>query len=330
MDIEVIGNTTVGEGLGTNFKIAFDDNGNFIFTPDENGGSFNIALKRESTDNADIAEDVETFFKNNVTVNGPIMFNPTTGLLTLKDGTEVSFVLNDNDYTLTATAQGDAASKISLTEEGISITPQEGDGTLKLTLGSANGSMSVDIEVLSGGFVFGENGALNVVKDTELQLTFSDDYIVNFKATDAAGGAISIGTDGITFAPNSDEKDGSGVFNGDIGLLEDIDEISRELTVRFDDRVAAFPFDCAEDLEHAYAVTVHKSQGSEFPVIVMPVIGINEYLQYRNLLYTAVTRAKEKLILVGSRQTVYNMVENNKKQKRYSALKSFIIQGDMN
>lgn len=129
---------------------------------------------------------------------------------------------------------------------------------------------------------------------------------------------------------NSDEKDGSGVFNGDIGLLEDIDEISRELTVRFDDRVAAFPFDCAEDLEHAYAVTVHKSQGSEFPVIVMPVIGINEYLQYRNLLYTAVTRAKEKLILVGSRQTVYNMVENNKKQKRYSALKSFIIQGDMN
>ena len=204
LDIEVVGDTTVGSGTGANFGIDMDDNGNFIFTPDaNNGGSFNIALKRIAPDNADLADDVDAFFENNVTVKGPIMFNPATKLLTLKDGTEVSFAFNDNKYTLTATAQGDAASKISLTEEGISITPQQGDGTLKLTLGSAAGSMPIDIEVLSGGFVFGENGALNVSEGTELQLTFSENYSVKFKTTDKAGGNLSLGTDGITFTPNA-------------------------------------------------------------------------------------------------------------------------------
>jgi exodeoxyribonuclease V alpha subunit len=73
---------------------------------------------------------------------------------------------------------------------------------------------------------------------------------------------------------------------------------------------------------------VHKSQGNEFPAVVIPVTGINSFLVYRNLLYTAVTRARELIILVGNRETVEKMVANNKKQKRYSALKSFIMLGE--
>ncbi len=214
LGIEVVGDTTVGNGIGASFKIDADANGNLIFTPDENGGSFNISLKRDDATllknsvlgNSLLSaedDDLETLFENNVTVSGPIMFNLQTGLLTLVDGTEFSLAFKN--YTLTATAKGDASSTLSLTEEGISITPELGDGKLNLALGSANGSMSVDIEVLSGGFVFGFDETLKVVEGTELQLTFSDDYIVNFKATDAAGGALSIGEDGITFAPNSED-----------------------------------------------------------------------------------------------------------------------------
>ncbi len=209
LSIEVVGDTTLGNGIGASFKIEADENGNLIFTPDENGGSFNISLKRDGSTSAQNglmmtdSSDDDSFFENNLTVNGEFMFSPETSMLTLKDGTEIAFAFKN--YTLTATAQGDAASKISLTEDGISITPEIGDGKLNLALGSANGSISVDIEVLSGGFLFGWDGALNVVEGTELQIKFSDDYIVNFKATDAAGGAISIGADGLKFSPGSDD-----------------------------------------------------------------------------------------------------------------------------
>ncbi len=127
---------------------------------------------------------------------------------------------------------------------------------------------------------------------------------------------------------SSDDKEGMGIFNGDIGILEDISENELILKIRFDDKIALIPFEDAKDLEHAYAITVHKSQGNEFNAVIIPAVGINEYLQYRNLLYTAVTRAKKLIIIVGRRETVYSMVANNKKQKRYSALKSFIMLGD--
>ena len=124
------------------------------------------------------------------------------------------------------------------------------------------------------------------------------------------------------------EKDGMGIFNGDIGILEKIDEGAHTLYIKFDDRIAEYPFEGSNELEHAYAVTVHKSQGNEFEAVVMPVTGVVEQLAYRNLLYTAVTRAKSLMILVGSKLTVERMVANNSKAKRYSALKSFIMLGD--
>ncbi len=126
----------------------------------------------------------------------------------------------------------------------------------------------------------------------------------------------------------SGDKDGLGVFNGDIGILEKIDEGAHLLYVRYDDRLAEYPFESHGELEHAYAVTVHKSQGNEFDAVVMPVVGVVEQLAYRNLLYTAVTRAKKIMILVGSVNTIAKMVANNSKAKRYSALKNFIMLGD--
>ena len=120
------------------------------------------------------------------------------------------------------------------------------------------------------------------------------------------------------------EEEGVGVFNGDIGVLHSVDLAADELEVLFDGRSAIYSIRQAQDLEPAYAVTVHKSQGSEFPAVVMPVSGTVQQLKYRNLLYTAVTRARENLILVGSADEVREMTENDRKAKRYSALCRFL------
>lgn len=119
---------------------------------------------------------------------------------------------------------------------------------------------------------------------------------------------------------------GAGVFNGDIGILEDIDRREETLTVRYDDRLAYYTRQDALDLELAYAITVHKSQGSEFDAVIVPVFRCIKPLCYRNLLYTAVTRAKSLLILVGSRETLAEMVENDRRTLRYSGLRGFLEQ----
>ena len=119
-------------------------------------------------------------------------------------------------------------------------------------------------------------------------------------------------------------KAGEGIYNGDIGIIKSISLREREMKILFDERLASYPFESMAELELAYAVTVHKSQGCEFECVLMPVFNVNPNLAYRNLIYTAVTRAKTRIILVGSREDVYKMVENDKKSKRYSALKYFI------
>ncbi len=117
---------------------------------------------------------------------------------------------------------------------------------------------------------------------------------------------------------------GTGVFNGDIGVLEEISVRDQTLRVRYDDRVAIYTYDQAQELELAYAITVHKSQGSEFDTVVIPVYRNPTLLCYRHLLYTAVTRAKTLLILVGSRETVRAMVANDRKALRYTGLRHFL------
>lgn len=116
----------------------------------------------------------------------------------------------------------------------------------------------------------------------------------------------------------------SGVFNGDIGRIIAVNHNAGFMKILFDTRTAIYPFDSANELELAYAVTVHKSQGSEFESVVMPVCSVPERLRYRNLLYTAVTRAKNKLIVLGNQQEVFSMVGNDKKTRRYSALRHML------
>ena len=123
--------------------------------------------------------------------------------------------------------------------------------------------------------------------------------------------------------PNGEQ--GMGVFNGDIGVLESIDKQTSTVCVRFDDKLAMFTGEEIEDIELAYAITVHKSQGSEFDCVILPVCDIPPQLKYRNLLYTAVTRAKKMLIVVGTGADIKAMIDNNKKTKRYTAFKHFLI-----
>jgi exodeoxyribonuclease V alpha subunit len=125
-----------------------------------------------------------------------------------------------------------------------------------------------------------------------------------------------------------DGENGEGIFNGEIGIIESISKRSRIIKVRFDDKVASYDFDFAPDLDLAYAATVHKSQGNEFDAVVMPLYRGSPMLYYRNLLYTAVTRAKKLLIIVGSYEIIEKMVNNNRKNKRYSGLKFFLTESD--
>ncbi len=175
------------------FGLGVLGDGSIAVTPNEGDGALDIAIKRGNT----------TIFSNTVSVDGTIIFNPTTQAVTLTDGTTVS--LSFGDYELIATANGNATTALSIAGNGVVITPNTGDGSLDLTLKSAGGSINANLEVLSGSFILGEGGALTVTKGTELRIDFGGGYIVNFKATDDAGGSLALGADGITFAPGSND-----------------------------------------------------------------------------------------------------------------------------
>ena len=122
-----------------------------------------------------------------------------------------------------------------------------------------------------------------------------------------------------------DDTSGEGVFNGDMGVVTEIDRPGGVLRVQIDDKEVLCDFEHAStEVEPAYAVTVHKSQGNEFTAVVIPVLKPPMQLCYRNLLYTAVTRAKKLLILVGTRGTIEAMVENDRKTRRYTGLARFL------
>jgi exodeoxyribonuclease V alpha subunit len=118
---------------------------------------------------------------------------------------------------------------------------------------------------------------------------------------------------------------GSGVYNGDIGIIRDINLFAEELTVEFDEgRMADYSFKQLEELELAYAITIHKSQGSEYPAVVLPIYPGPRMLMTRNLIYTAVTRAKACVCLVGHPQVFQGMVDNEVELRRYTGLKARI------
>jgi len=114
---------------------------------------------------------------------------------------------------------------------------------------------------------------------------------------------------------------GSGIFNGDMGIIDSISVKDRMMSVIFDDdKECEYAFSDLDKLDLAYAVTVHKSQGCEFPFVIMPVCKFAPQLLCRNLLYTAVTRAKTMVVLVGSKATMSTMIDNNDEKKRFTGL----------
>ena len=116
-------------------------------------------------------------------------------------------------------------------------------------------------------------------------------------------------------------EEGLGIFNGDMGVIKEIDEYNEEVIVTFDDdKEVRYPYNMLDELELSYAITIHKSQGSEYPAVVLPLLNGPKILMNRNLLYTAVTRARNCVVIVGNGYMVETMIRNNDEQKRYSSL----------
>lgn len=120
---------------------------------------------------------------------------------------------------------------------------------------------------------------------------------------------------------------GTGIFNGDIGIIRAINNYTELMEVEFDEgKFVTYSFKQLDELELAYAVTIHKSQGSEYPAVVMPLLSGPRQLMSRNLLYTGVTRAKKCVCIVGVEDAVTDMINNENEQKRYSGLKERITE----
>ena len=123
-----------------------------------------------------------------------------------------------------------------------------------------------------------------------------------------------------------DDSEGTGIFNGDIGTIEKIDLAAQHMRIRFDDKTVHYEFTSLEEIEHAYAITVHKSQGCEYPFVIIPLYSAPPMLLTRNLFYTAVTRARRMVILVGRSDVASIMVSNSHIGERYTGLKQRLLQ----
>jgi exodeoxyribonuclease V alpha subunit len=176
----------------------------------------------------------------------------------------------------------------------------------------------------------GRLGSINLNEELQARLNPEDE----FKEEMTAGGVMFREGDRVMQTKNDYEakwvnilgqSEGRGIFNGDLGVIEAIDENKGGLSVIFDgERKVRYSREAAEDLDLAYAVTVHKSQGSEYPAVVMPMMFVPPMLATRNLLYTAVTRGRELVVLVGGERYMLDMIERVGSRDRYSALAGFL------
>ena len=159
--------------------------------------------------------------------------------------------------------------------------------------------------------------ALNPPSQNKAELKFFD---VIFRTGDKV---MQTKNDHDVLWTKNNEK-GSGIFNGDIGIIRSVDRFSQNVTIDFEGRVAIYTSEMLRRLEHAYAITIHKSQGSEYDAVIIPITAFTHNLLYRNLLYTGVTRAKKMIIVIGTRELVKTMVDNNRKMLRYSLLRPLL------
>lgn len=159
--------------------------------------------------------------------------------------------------------------------------------------------------------------ALNPPSQNKAELKFFD---VIFRTGDKV---MQMKNDYDVLWTKNNEK-GSGIFNGDIGIIRSVDRFSQNVTIDFEGRVAIYTSEMLRRLEHAYAITIHKSQGSEYDAVIIPITAFTHNLLYRNLLYTGVTRAKKMIIVIGTKELVKTMVDNNRKMLRYSLLRPLL------
>ena len=176
----------------------------------------------------------------------------------------------------------------------------------------------------------GDCGTINLNRQLQAVLNSPDEVKAECKS---AGRVFRVGDKVMQIKNNYDipwdkgRESGSGLFNGDIGIITDVNLKNEVMNITFDDgKDVIYPISGANELELAYAVTVHKSQGSEYSAVVMPICDAPPKLLYRNLLYTAITRAKKLMIVVGSLNKMQIMVENNVQNKRYSLLMKMLAE----
>lgn len=190
-------------------------------------------------------------------------------------------------------------------------------------------SPQADIQVLAPGRK-GELGTIELNKKLQAEINPPDksknEISVNGYLLRVGDKVMQIKNDYNLPWTKLDGTTGEGVFNGDIGILLDVDKRAGTLTVQMDDRFVLYDKENAGELELAYAMTVHKSQGNEFQAVIIPMFSGAPQLSYRNLLYTAITRAKNLLILVGTENAIQKMVENDRKTRRYSGLYYFLTE----
>ena len=134
-------------------------------------------------------------------------------------------------------------------------------------------------------------------------------------------------------SPNAESgfimDEGVGVFNGDMGIITSINDFDEIVTVTFDDgRIAEYDYKMLDELEHSFAITIHKSQGSEYPAVIIPLLSGPPKLLNRNLIYTAVTRAKMMVVIVGNLNLINEMIDNTEEQKRFTSLTERIVEID--
>jgi exodeoxyribonuclease V alpha subunit len=173
-----------------------------------------------------------------------------------------------------------------------------------------------DIQVLTP-MHRGVVGAANLNAELQKQLNPSTDELVR------GGKGLKVGDKVMQIRNNYDKE----VFNGDIGRIIKIDREEQEVIVDYDGRHVPYEFSEIDEIVVAYAVSVHKSQGSEYPVIVMPVLTEHYMLLQRNLLYTGITRGKKLVIVVGTKKAIAIAIKNNRPQQRYTLLKERLLSG---